>query len=375
MTSIRRKSIGLLIILWVFSFSLGWAESPAAMNSDLDDIQRLLQKGLQIHEIDQELLRIADKEAATTKEIQEIENTLVSHGETVSKKQEQAGRVLRSYYMGQREALYLSLLKMDNLMDAIAVLDFIQIIFNYDQVTLASYRDSIQTLKLHKDRLAQTQQELRTLKQAFLAQREDQLRLEEELETELASVPAAAEIRTEIELLTEAWERDGLPLFKQYFSSLSASMRELPELVASDGDHLTIKGSNILFQISDEQLNAFLRSKDELLSKLLFRFADGYITAEGTDQHIHIAMQGRYVLEDAPENRIRFRIDALSFNDFDLPESTARALEEQFDLSIYPDKFILKVEATAVRMKNNILQIQLKAAGDWLDSIFGGWLF
>lgn len=373
---IRMQNIILLAALWVGTFSFGWAETTAAPSASetLDETRALLQKGLDLHEIDRELARIEQSQAETSVRISEIEQSLEAQYETTDKRKEQAGRVLRSYYMGKRDALYLPLLKMDSLADALAALDFIQMIFRHDQVTLASYQDSIRTLESTRSELLTLQDELTSVEQAFLDQREKQVKLAAELEEELAAIPASAQIIDEIEQLTTSWEEQGLPLFRKYFSSLANTMQQLPEIIATDEKHLIIRGSDILFQLTDEDLNAFIHSKDARLGNLSFLFADGVITAEGAEEDIDIAMTGQYTLEQEPENSIQFHVDTITFNGFELPETTVHALEEEFDLSIYPEKFQLKVEATSVKMEENLLQIQLKTKGSWLDSILDGWL-
>lgn len=373
---IRLLNIILLAALWVGTCSIGWAETSAAPSASetLAETRTLLQKGLDLHEIDRELARIGKSQTQTSARIAEIEQSLEVQYETTDKRKEQAGRVLRSYYMGKRDALYLPLLKMDSLTDALAALDFIQMIFRHDQVILASYRDSIRSLESTHSELLTLQEELASVEQAFIAQREKQVQLAAELEEELAAIPASAQIMEEIEQLTTSWEEQGLPLFRQYFSSLAKTMQQLPEMITTDEKHLTIRGSNILFQLSDEDLNTFIHSKDATLGNLSFRFAGGIISAEGTEANIEIAMTGQYTLEQEPKNSIRFHVNTITFNGFDLPETTVRALEEEFDLSIYPEKFKLKVEATSVKMKENLLQIQLRTKGNWLDSILGGWL-
>jgi peptidoglycan hydrolase CwlO-like protein len=370
-----------LILLWLGAYSIVWAEnetadtSQAAPQLDLQASRELLQKGLDLHEIDRELARLAEEETAVAERIAATRAELASLSELAALKKKEAGRVLRSYYMGRRETLYLQLLKMDDLVEALAALDFIQIIFRYDRSVLDGYRDSVRTLKASQDALLETQEELAALKEAYLAKREEKIKLAEELERELAAVPAAAEVINEIELLTAAWEHEGLPLFQLYFSTLGRTMQQLPEIIASDEKHLTMKGSNFLFQLSDEDLNRFLGSKDPIFEHLTFRFADGMITAEGRDRGHHVSLSGSYTLENEPENSIRFNVHSITFNGFLLPESTAKALEKEFDLSIYPENFLMNIEATDVRIVENTLQITLKTKANWLESIFGGWLF
>jgi peptidoglycan hydrolase CwlO-like protein len=371
-----------LVVLWLSSFPAVLAENGTAetaeeapLQLDLQARRELLQKGLDLHEIDRELARMAEEEIAVAERIAAIEADLERLTELTALKKKEAGRVLRSYYIGRRETLYLQLLKMDNLVEALAALDFIQMIFRYDRSILDGYRDSVLALQQSQQTLRETQEALAALKQAYLAKREEQMKLAEELEQELAVIPAAAEVRSEIELLTMAWEMEGLPLFRQYFANLSETMRQLPELIAEDQNHLTVRGSQFVFQLTDEDLNRFLRSKNAIFENLTFRFEDGIIVAEGRDRGHHVSLSGSYTVVTEPENSIRFHVHGVTFDGFNLPETTARALEEEFDLGIYPVNYGLNLEATDIVIEENTLKIMLKSTTNWLESIFGGWLF
>src|SRR5690606_32964507 len=128
------------------------------------------------------------------------------------------------------------------------------------------------------------------------------------------------------------WETLGLPMFRQYFTALSEAMAHVDELLAGNGKMLTMRGLTPTLTVKDEELNRFIQSKSEQLAGFSFTFQPGMIVAGGKTEEIEISVKGRYVVQSKPENAVRFMIDSLYFNEFELPPSTTKALERQFDL-------------------------------------------
>jgi len=342
--------------------------TPAWAETTLEEARRLLEKGLTIHEIDRELERLAQQEKQIAAELETVTARIAEQERQVAVRKEAAGKVLRSYYMGYRETLYLSLLKMDSLYDALAALDFMTIIFRHDQHRLLSYRESLLVLNGMKEELLQTEQTLQQVKTAYLSERERLVRLQEELETELAFLPEpeAESLREQIADVTSDWQSRGLPLFEKYLGELSAAMMHLPDILATNEDYLRIENAQFVFRISDDQLNRFLRDRNAIFENLTFSFADGVIAAHGEESGTEVSIRGRYAIDNDPANRIRFHVDELQYNGLTLPDTTVKDLEERFDLGIYPEKFQVKAEATDVAVENRILTVWLKPTGNWL---------
>lgn len=362
-----------LFIVYFSCFMVGYYASPSWADTALEETRKLLQKGLTIHEIDREIERLSRKEEQIGELIVLTEQRIEHQNQAVELKRNSAGKVLRSYYMGQRESLFLSLLSMDNLYDMLVALDFMQIVFKHDQRLLLSYKESYEQLKSLKQELLQTQDELHAVKHAFLEERAKLLELQDELETELAFLPEedALLLREEIRRLTAEWESKGIVLFRKYFSALASAMQELPEIIVANEGHLQMKGSTFIFQITDEQLNDFIRSRNDLFAHLAFHFDNDIITAAGEEDGTSIIIQGYYALVNEPVNKIEFHLQSLHYNGYELPESTGFDLEDQVDLAIYPDKFNPPIEATGVAMEENKLIITLKPKGKWFESLFG----
>lgn len=368
-----------LILMWIIYVPINSAAQQLEnvldhqIETEIDEIKLLLQKGLDIHELDRELNRLTLREQQLLQEMTKISDQLHETSDVVEQKKVHAGKIIRAYYTGEREALYLQVFKMDDLVDALVALDFLQMIFQYDQQLLDSYKRSIDTLSEQQNLLEQKHKELSDLKQELLHQRQHLVQLEEELEQELDAIPAGGQVREDIHAMTELWEKEGLPLFRQYFSALASAMQQLPELIAEDNEHLVIQDSKMIFQLTDEQLNAFLRNKNEIFEWLTFQFEQDSLIVLGEQNDLRFHLNGRYAIEQEPEHRIRFIVESIRFNDLELPETTIAALEEEFDLSLYPEKFQIKVEATNIQIADHTLKIELKAAENWLDSILDGW--
>lgn len=368
-----RIALKRFLILYFCLFIVVYYAWPVHGETVAEEARKLLEKGLTIHEIDRELARLAERELEIKKQIVKFEGDIREQESAVDLKRDAAGKVLRSIYMGQRERLYLAVLSMDNFNDAIVALDFMRMIFQHDQRLLYSYKESIEELKRMHAELLSIDEQLKDVKNAYLTEKDRLLRAQSELEEELAFLPADESelLRNEIAALTERWEREGIPAVEHYFTALAEVMQQLPQIVATNSEILQIRGSQFVFQITDEQLNDFLRDKNELFENLSFQFADDMITVKGEHNGAAVTIQGRYTLEQEPTNHIRYSIASLLYDELALPDTTVQSLEEQFDLSIYPDQFQISLEATEVSMEDNQLRIKLKAKGNWLDSLFG----
>jgi hypothetical protein len=351
-----------LIIYGCVLFSLYHA-SIAYGEPTLEETRKLLQKGLNIYEIDQEVARLSAKEEQLAIEILKVEQDITANKELVAAAKTQAGDVLRAYYMGEKESLLALILSAKNLSEAMAVFEFVNIIFENDQKTLDQYLDVYRELKDMHAELLSAQIDLQEVKEQFLNQRQVLITLQEELDAELSVHPESERLAFLIQELTLKWENQGLPIFKNYFKALAKAMNQLPEIRAMHKNIVSMKGSTIQFQITDDQLNEFLISKDELFKDFAFEFTADKIEAVGKHNGMEVTIRGHYSLVQEPDNVIRFHVDELIYDGFTLPESTNRSLEEEFDLGFYPAQleFLgLQLEATDVITESNKLRVLLK---------------
>ncbi len=352
---------GCLSALWPYS---AYAESGQADRS-------LLQKGLTIYEIDQELSRIADQEIKLQAQMQSAEQQIREAEHSTSEAKIHAAKVVRSYYMGDRDSLWVLLFSVGSFSDAVSVLDYLQMILRNDKQALQRHTDAWQRLTSVKKELADAHTSLQRTKERYLQQRERLAALQKEVDAQLADSKEQAALLQQMLELNKLWENKGIPLFKTYFQALAGAMQQLPELVTSGGDknkngNLVMNGVNYTFQMTDSELNDFLRKKNERFRNLTFHFYPDQVSASGQEGDIAVMIRGSYemaVMDDGSEKPfIRFRILEMQFNGFSLPSTTVEEFEKSFDLGIYPQNIASFLQVTGVRLEEGKLSILLKLA-------------
>jgi hypothetical protein len=341
--------------------SILWLTLTTATRAELtiEETRRLLQESLTISEIDREITRLSLEEQKTAAQIVETEKSIVNQEQLVDQARVHAGKVLRSFYMGERDGLWLLLLNSKSFSDAIVVYQYLQSIVESDQRALVKHQKAFQALKGLNQSLALTQSELRVLKAQFIAQRIRVVQLQEQLDSKLAVLDNKEEILTQIDELSKAWRKDGLPLFQQFLQAMSEAMLELPTYISDNEDSLEQNGTKFIFHIKDEQLNSFLRSKNPIFEQFEYTITSEYISIKGSQDQINIMINGHYKIENEPENALRFTLDELIYNDFTLPDTTRNDMQKQFSMTFYPKRFSGALEATSVTQKSGELLIEL----------------
>ncbi|WP_133297886.1 coiled-coil domain-containing protein [Paenibacillus paeoniae] len=324
-----------------------------------DDLHSLLEKSLSVVEIDKEIARIGQEKDALLLTMTEAEKQLAAQELAIDGKRKQAGDVLRAYYMGERDMLYFSLLTMDSWTKFFTLLDYLDIIISQDKHTLNAYIGQYRDLQERITMLEGKQAELAAVEDRLNIQRDRVLALESQLEGELAGRSDSDRIRLLIEQLTGFWESTGLKEVRAYFGALSDSMGKLPGWIQNNKDLMEIKGLQYTIRMPEDKLNEFLREQDERFNDLSFRFEDDSITASGKRDQIEISITGHYSLVQEPRNGLLFHVDELLFNGFMLPDTTRKALEEEFDLGFYPGLITPFLKAKSVEVKDGDLIIKL----------------
>lgn len=324
-----------------------------------DDLHSLLEKSLSVVEIDKEIARIQQEKEALLLTMTDTEKQLAAQELAIDGKRKQAGHVLRAYYMGERDMLYLSLLKTDSWTKFFTLLDYIDIIVSQDKHTLNAYIGQYRDMQDRYAELEGKQAELVAVEDKLKLQRERVLALESQLEGELAGRSDSDRIRLLIEQLTNFWESAGLKEVRAYFEALSKSMGELPGWIQDNKELMEIKGLQYTIRVPEDKLNEFLREQDKRFNDLTFKFADDTITAYGKRDNIEISISGHYSLIQEPRNGLLFHVDELLFNGFTLPDTTRKALEDEFDLGFYPGLITSFLKAKSVEIKDGELIIKL----------------
>ncbi len=250
-------------------------------------------------------------------------------------RQEDAGRVLRAYYTGERDVLIGALLSFNKLTDLLVVMDYFEWIFARDRQVLGEYAAQLEQLKKERQTLNDRQLQLAEIEKRLIEQRARLAKLEQEINQDLAAAPDSERLRRLIEELNSYWQTVGLSEVKQYFRALSKAMKELPGWLKDNPDYLKMKGFDYTVRVPEDALNTFLRQQNEMFQNFSFEFHKDNIQVNGQREGLSVSVSGHYTIENEPKNAIRFHVDELMFNGLSLPDTTRKALEEEFDLSFY----------------------------------------
>ncbi|MCU6709494.1 hypothetical protein M6D81_12345 [Paenibacillus sp. J5C_2022] len=334
------------------------AESTAP-DAATDDVHALLEKSLSVVEIDREIEAIRAQMKELKHTMQLAQDGLERQEADIATKRDDAGKVLRAYYMGDRDMLYVGLLSSKSWTTFLSIIDYIDIIVSKDRHTLHSYIDKYRDMQEGYRQLEDKENELAAVEQRLQEQRERVLALEAQLEEELQGRTDADRIRLLMGELTRSWEEKGLAKVKEYFQALAGAMQELPGWISDNKDMLDNQGFQYTITVPEGELNAFLQEQDERFKHFAFQFLDGSVTAYGNKDGMEISVSGHYTVEDEPVNGILFHVDKLLYNGFSLPDTTRRSLEEEFDLGFYPQLLLSFLKAKDVEAKDGKLTIKL----------------
>ncbi|TBL78128.1 hypothetical protein EYB31_14685 [Paenibacillus thalictri] len=345
---------------------LGLLPLGAAAETGLNEANSVLQKGLTLYEIDQELARIDAEQQRLQGQQNEIKQNMIDQQSQTEQMRAHAAQVLRAYYIGDRDAIWMLLFSVDSLSDALTTLEYLSMIINNDHRSLQQFADKIKELNRLRVQLEQSQADLDQTKTRYITQKDQIVVLQKQLDEELAKQQEPKQLQQQIKDLTQDWQDKGVPLFRTYFQALAEAMKQLPELAtAGNGknSNLILNGFNQTFQITDQELNLFLRQKNKLFENMSFRFTGQKVVAEGKQDDTAISIKGHYVIDSQKnKNAILFVVDELLFNGFQLPQTTISSLEKDFDLGIYPQKLASFLQVTGMSMEEGKLSIQLKFA-------------
>jgi len=360
---VRFRSWFILGFTLHFVIFAAWWPSHAALAEEAspavpEEIRELLSKGLTIYEIDQELLRLDDKEVQLTDDIKQVTVQAADQAVIVDAKRAQAGKILRSYYKGKRDHLWLLVLNADSFYEALQTYYYLSRIFEHEQRILQAHADAYRQLQDLLARLELDRSTLRAVRQAYIAQRDRLIALQEELDRELAAREDGDTVQEAIDALTHIWETKGLPVFKHYFNELARAIGKLPEEIIANGN-MKLKNGRFVMTITDTALTDFFRAYNpEDFEHFTFSFAEDDFTAYGAKDDTAISIKGYYEL-DEKTNTIVFQLTRLVYNGYELPDTTIHALQDQFDLNFYPDllDMPIKVQAQEVVIEDGELRI------------------
>ncbi|XEC96853.1 coiled-coil domain-containing protein [Paenibacillus tarimensis] len=335
--------------------------SPSSMAEPTEEeTLKLLEKSLSVTEIDNEISRLAGVQQSMQGTISKLENELRLKEREVIRQQQNVDDVLRAYYTGERDILLRALFSFNSLSDLLAMLDYFDAIFARDKNILNSYKTQYRELKQGKDAVVLEKERLADMERKLMLQRNRLIALQQDIDNELNKRGDSERIRIMIKELTNFWQTVGLYEVKQYFAALADAMKELPDWLNENKQYLQFKGFEYTLRVPEDALNGFLRSQNELFEHFAFRFEQDKLKVQGKRDGLDVEISGRYTIEEEPVNSIRFHVDELKFNKLALPDTTRRALEEEFDLSFYPHLVVSFVKAKSVEILDGELVVILK---------------
>ncbi|MWV45251.1 hypothetical protein GRF59_16645 [Paenibacillus sp. HJL G12] len=325
-----------------------------------DDQQQMLQKSLSIVEIDHEIDRITRQQDDTQTGIGKLQSQLEAKQEQIKNRQEHAGAVVRSYYMGERDNLFTLLFSAKSLSNLLEIYSYYEMIMDQDKTVLNAYQSQYQSIKETQQRMENSYAQLTAIKNSLIKQRERVLALQKDLDSSIAGSSDPEAMKKMIQEFTNYWENVGMYEVKRYFSALSSAMDDLPEFIQNKKGAIRTNGTTYSIEIQEDDLNDFLKSKNELFNNFAFHFRDNKVIAAGESGNLSLQVEGHYSVENEPENSILFHVDKLVFNGLELPDTTCRQLEKEFDLGFYPQQIVSFVKATEVTSRDQILHVTLK---------------
>jgi hypothetical protein len=347
-------------ILYLCFFLYIYSSAQALADPTLDETKELLKKSLTIVQLDQEIGRLSIQDTQVSAQIETTKVDLVKQDQQVAITREHAGKVLRAYYMGERESIWTLLFTAKSFADAIALYDYLSMIIANDHLLLGNYANSLTDLKTLQTQLVQTQSQLREVKAAFIAQRDRNIALQKEVDARLQQIPKddAKIILSKIEELKTTFKLKVVPLFEKYFKGISEVMPVFVNHALKEERDKYINGTT--FQVNDQDFTQFFRSQNKLFENLSFQFKDGKYSVIGKDGDIQASIKGHYTVEENP-NRLQFHVDELGYNDNILDETTRHYMEERFDLSLSVVKHTQGLlQAEEVTTENGLLTLKMR---------------
>ncbi|WP_058301853.1 hypothetical protein [Gorillibacterium timonense] len=348
----------LLFAAYLTAFLTISGMSAAHAELQIDEMRELLQKSLTITQIDAEITRIGEEETKVSASLRKAEADMKEQQAHVDRTRERLGQVLRAYYKGDRESLWLLVFRAKSFSQMLTFYDYLTYLYRSDRTALVGYREEYAKLLESHRQLELVQMELASLKAEFIRQRERMIAIQEEIDRKLEEHPdAAAVLAQQMAAVQASWKEKGLPLFQQYFSAMSEAMQKLPEKIISDKEKHYIKGTSL--DISDADLTRMLHEEKAELGNLVLTFADGQFQAESQEGELKAIITGHYTVEEDP-NRLQFHVDKLEYNGFLLDETTNRSLEKTYDLSFSPGLVLPMLYAKEVKTDNGLLSIRFQ---------------
>ncbi|MEK4994565.1 coiled-coil domain-containing protein [Paenibacillus sp. FSL H7-0918] len=326
---------------------------------DNEETRKLLEQTLSSAEIEREIIKITAEQKALEQKVESLNRQATQKKTAIADQQERAGAVVRSYYMGDRDNLLAAFFSAKSISRFLALFDYYEIIIGNDRDILSQYEEQYKDLKDTLQTAKRNSEELARLRTALEEQQVRVNALNKDIEGGIKNSSDPENMSTLLKEFTLYWENIGLHEVKTYFKALSSAMNKLPQFVQNREGVLTRKGMTYELNLKEEDLNEFLQSQNSLFKDFAFHFNDGSITATGKSGALALSLTGHYTIQEEPINGLIFQVDHIVFNGLELPDTTRKTLEEEFDLGFYPGKIVSFLRATAVDSQEGVLHVKL----------------
>lgn len=322
--------------------------------------RKLLQDTLSLNELQRDTKRIAEEQNELAQQSERLSGEIRTLETRIANSRERSDAVVRSQYMQGQRPMLLSLLNARSFGELTRIYYYYEFAIRHDQELLLGFREDADQLQNRKDQLAANSARLEDVKRGIEQQRTRLSALQDDIDSGLLTSGDPANLRRLADELNVYWNNVGLFEVDEYFSQLAAASEKLPDFLQNSGKlKVSGLGTRYTIELTDAELNDFLRSQSEDFADFSFSFENGTVVAEGKRDRLTLRIEGRYTLETEPQNAVLFHVDKLVFNGLELPESTRRDLERKYDLGFYPQQ-VAPVNVSDVEMKDGYLKIALQ---------------
>ncbi len=351
----------LVIILLAFLLILPSFTSAAEPPPTLEEL--ILQQHLTQNELERSLALLREEEKQLQTEIAQLTLDAGKQASVIASMEKRAGEVARAYYMGERVTLMSLLFDTENFNDFLLLYEFLELLYERDISILERYQNEraklVQLQAAKQNRLATVTQ----LRERFENQLQQLLVIQAEKERNLKRLSDPTGVNSLMNHLIAEWRERGLPAFNTFFGELSTVMLQVPELATPERISSEDLFSHTL-TISQDDFNQFLMSKNDLFNQSQFTFENDELVVEGSYDQMNLRIVGKYELVSPRE--LKFHITRLTFDGFELPQTTIEEMEKKYDLGFYPSVISPNVKVESIRLSNRALTLKLK-----LDMPFG----
>ncbi|MDO3409195.1 hypothetical protein QWJ34_05420 [Saccharibacillus sp. CPCC 101409] len=355
----KRLYAGLLAAALAVSYGSDAAGAAEAENWTPEQ-RKLLEETLSLNELQRDVERIAAQQETLTQRRKQLGEEIDALEARIAENRERTDGVVRAQYMQQQRPLIYSLLASKSLGSFLQLYKYYQLAIRHDEQLIGEFREDTQKLQSRREELSANSARLDEVKRGIEQQQARLKRLREDIDSGLLASGDPESMSRMAEELNAYWNNVGLYEVDEYFASLAAASSSLPDFLQSSGKmNVSGLGTRYTIDLTDAELNDFLRSQNADLENFAFTFEQDRIVAEGRQDRLTLRIEGRYTLETEPQNAVLFHVDRLVFNGLELPESTRLELESKYDLGFYPQQ-VAPVEVTGVEMTPGSLRIKLR---------------